>query len=93
MTELQEYDFQLIHKSGSSQKKVDTLSRRPDYGQGKDDNKDQTMLKEEWFRNLMTQEEEFWKEIEEAEEFTEEEVQEAIERSKEGWRQEGKVIL
>ena len=31
MTELQEYDFQLIHKPGSSQKKIDTLSHRPDY--------------------------------------------------------------
>jgi len=32
------------------------------------------MLKEEWFRNIKTQEGEFWKEIEEVEEFTEEEV-------------------
>ena len=51
------------------------------------------MLKEEWFRNLTIQEGEFWKEIEEAEEFTEEEVRGAIERSEEGWRREGKVIL
>jgi len=29
-TELQEYNFQLVHKPGSSQKKVDALSRRPD---------------------------------------------------------------
>jgi len=42
------------------------------------------VLKEEWFRNIMTQEGEFWKEIEEAEEFTEEEVQGAVERSEEG---------
>ena len=50
------------------------LSRRPDHSQGKDNNKDQTVLKEEWFRNLMIQKEEFWKEIEEAKEFIEEEV-------------------
>jgi len=93
MTELQEYDFQLIHKSSNSQKKVDALSRRPDHSQGKDDNEDQTVLKEEWFRNLTIQEGEFWKEIEEAEEFTEEEVRGAMERSEEGWRQKGKVIL
>ena len=51
------------------------------------------MLKEEWFRNLTIQEGEFWKEIEESEEFIEEEVQEAMERSEEGWKREGKVIL
>jgi len=74
MIKLQEYNFQLVHKPSNSQKKVDVLSRRLDHSQGKDNNKDQTVLKEEWFRNLMIQEGEFWKEIEEAEEFTEEEV-------------------
>ena len=82
-----------MHKPGSSQKKVDALSRRSDHSQGKSNNKDQTVLKEEWFRSLMTQKGEFWKEIEEAEEFVEEEVQGAIESSEEGWRKEGKVIL
>ena len=74
MTELQEYDFQLVHKSGNSQKKVDVLSRRLDHSQGKDDNEDQTILKGEQFRNLTIQEGKFWKEVEEAEEFTEEKV-------------------
>jgi len=92
MTELQEYDFQLVYKPGNSQKKVDTLSRRPDHSQRKDNNKDQTVLKEEWFRNLTIQEKEFWKEVEEAEEFTKE-VWEAIERSEEGWRWKERVIL
>ena len=32
------------------------------------------LLKKEWFRSLITQEEEFQKEIEKAKEFTEEEV-------------------
>ena len=32
------------------------------------------LLKKEWFRSLITQEEEFQKEIEEAKEFTEEKV-------------------
>ena len=84
MTKLQEYNLQLVHKPGNTQKKVDALSRRPDHNQGKDDNEDQTVLKKEWFRNLMIQEGEFWKEIEEAEEFMEEEVQGAMERSEEG---------
>ena len=69
------------------------MSRRPDHSQGKSDNEDQMMLKKEWFRNITTQEGEFWKEIEEAKEFAEEEVWEAITRSEEGWRREGKVIL
>ena len=86
MTELQEYDFQLIHKPGNSQKKVDVLSQRLDYAQGRDNNKDQTLLKEELFRSLVTQEEEFWKEIEEAEEFTEEEVRGVVEQQERGWR-------
>jgi len=51
------------------------------------------VLKKEWFRNIMTQEGEFWKEIEEAEEFVEEEVQGAVERSEEGWKRKEKVIL
>ena len=82
-----------MHKPSSSQKKVDALSRRPDHSQGKSDNEDQTVLKEEWFQSLMTQKGEFWKEIEEAEEFMEEEVRGAIERLEEEWRKEGKVIL
>ena len=82
-----------MHKPSSSQKKVDALSRRPDHSQGKSDNEDQTVLKEEWFQSLMTQKGEFWKEIEEAEEFMEEEVRGAIERLEEEWKKEGKVIL
>jgi len=74
MTELQEYDFQLVQKPGNSQKKVDALSRRPDHSQRKDDNEDQIVLKEEWSRNLMIQEGEIWKEVEEAEEFMKEEA-------------------
>jgi len=54
MTELQGYNFQLIHKPGSSQKKVDTLSHRLDHTQGKNDNKDQILVKGEWFRNIVT---------------------------------------
>ena len=51
------------------------------------------MLKEELFRSLVTQEEEFWKEIEEAEEFTEEEVRGVVEQQERGWRWEGKVVF
>jgi len=83
-TELQEYNFQLVHKPSSSQKKVDALSRRPDHSQGKSDNENQTVLKEEWFQSLTIQKGEFWEEIEEAEEFVKKEVRGAIERLEEG---------
>jgi len=55
------------------------LSQRPDHTQGKNDNEDQPLLKEELFRSLITQKEEFWKKIKEAEESTKEEVKEAVE--------------
>ena len=74
MTKSQEYDFQLIHKPDSFQKKVDALSYRLDHTQRKNNNENQTLLKEEWFRSIVTQESKFWKEIEEAEKFIEEEV-------------------
>ena len=93
MTELQRYNFQLIHKPGSSQKKVDTLSHRLDHTQGKNDNKDQILVKGEWFRNIVTQEDKFWKEVEEAEEFIEEEIREAVECEKEGQRRQRKVLF
>ena len=83
----------MIHKLGSSQKKVDILSYRPDHTQGKDDNTDQMLLKGEWFRSIITQESKFWREVEEAEEFIKEEVREAVEQQEEEWKREGKVLL
>jgi len=80
MTELQEYSFQLVYKPGNTQKNVDALSQRPDHAQGEEDNKNQTLLKEEVFRQLTTAEGEFWREIEKAEEFIEEEIKEVVER-------------
>ena len=59
MTKLQEYDFQLVYKPSNSQKKVDALFQRPNYIQGKDDNENQTLLKEKWFRSVITQEGKF----------------------------------
>ena len=93
MTELQEYNFQLIHKLSSSQKKVDALSQRPDHTQGKDNNADQILLKGEWSRSIKTQEGKFWKKIEEVEEFIEEEVREAMEQQEKGWRRKKKALL
>ena len=92
MTELQKYNFQLINKLGSSQEKVNTLSHRLDYTQGKDNNKNQTLLKGEQFKNIVTQENKFWKEVEEIEEFIEE-VRGAVECEEKGQRQERKVLF
>lgn len=48
-SELQSYDFHLIHKPGNQMTKPDILSRRADFERGKKDNSDIVMLKPEWF--------------------------------------------
>jgi len=48
-----------VYKPSNSQKKVDALFQRPNYIQGKDDNENQTLLKEKWFRSVITQEGKF----------------------------------
>lgn len=93
MTELQEYNFQFIHKPSSSQKKIDALSYKLDHTQDKDDNKDQTLLKGEQFRNIITQKNKFWKKVEKAKGFMKEEVQRAVEQEKEDQKQKKKVLF
>ena len=50
--DLQEYNFTIKHQLGKSNTKADLLSRRADYPQGKDDNRDIILLKQEHFRNI-----------------------------------------
>ena len=47
--ELSKYDLEIHHIKGTSNGKADTLLRRPDYNQGKDDNKDITVLPDHLF--------------------------------------------
>ena len=47
--ELSEYDLEIHHIKGTSNGRADTLSRRPDYDQGEDDNKDITVLPDHLF--------------------------------------------
>ena len=49
LTELQEYDFKLLHKPGSQMTKADLLSRRADHTRGENDNANVTLLKPELF--------------------------------------------
>ena len=42
------------HKPGKMNIKADILSRRADHNRGEDDNKDVTVLKDEWFRRIET---------------------------------------
>ena len=42
--ELSEYDIEIHHIKGMSNGWADALSRRPDYDQGENDNKDVTVL-------------------------------------------------
>ena len=55
MLTLQEYDFELVHKLGNSMKKVDLLSRRTDYDDGKPLIKEATLLPQAWFRPMAHQ--------------------------------------
>ena len=55
MLTLQEYDFKLVHKPGNSMKKVDLLSRRTDYNNGKPLIKEATLLPQAWFRPMAHQ--------------------------------------
>ena len=52
--ELGEYNFTMHHKPGKTNIKADILSRRADHNRGEDDNKDVTVLKDEWFRRIET---------------------------------------
>ena len=47
--ELSEYDLEIHHIKGTSNGRADALSRRPDYDQGEDDNKDMTVLPDHLF--------------------------------------------
>ena len=49
-----EYDFELIHISGKKNGRADTLSRRPDYDQGDNDNKNLTVLPPKFFSKVYT---------------------------------------
>ena len=47
--ELSEYNLEIHHIKGTFNGRADTLSRRPDYDQGEDDNKDITILPDHLF--------------------------------------------
>ena len=46
---LSEYDLEIHHINGTSNGHADALSRRPDYDQGEDDNKDVVVLPDHLF--------------------------------------------
>jgi len=47
--ELSEYDFEIRHIAGKMNGRADALSRRPDYDQGEDDNRDVVVLPDKLF--------------------------------------------
>ncbi|KAJ3559362.1 hypothetical protein NM688_g396 [Phlebia brevispora] len=51
-TELQEYDFKLIHKPGSSMGHSDPMSRRPDHARGMTDDPAEVLLRPHWFAKI-----------------------------------------
>ncbi len=48
-----DYDFQLVHISGKKNGRMDALSRRPDYDQGEDDNKQLVVLPPKFFSQVL----------------------------------------
>ena len=55
--ELEEYNIKLQHVPGKNNRRADALSRRPDYDQGTEDNRDVTVLPDKLFlRTLASQE-------------------------------------
>ena len=84
--ELGEYNFTMHHKPRKMNIKADILSRRADHNRGEDDNKDVTILKDEWFRRI----EIVWKEeiTEEARREAEQLVKKLAPELKEKKRQE-----
>jgi hypothetical protein len=52
LADLVDYQFKLIHKLGASNK-ADHLFRRPDYDEGKEDNKDMQVLPDKLFINAV----------------------------------------
>ena len=49
VSEMQDYQFVLVHKPGSQNGKADFLSRRADHDRGVEDNLNVTLLKPEFF--------------------------------------------
>jgi len=47
--ELSKYDFEICHIAGKMNGRADALSRRPDYDQGEDDNRDVVVLLDRLF--------------------------------------------
>jgi hypothetical protein len=50
---LSEYNFEIRHIKGVTNRRADALSHRPDYNQGKEDNQNVTVLPEEIFARAL----------------------------------------
>jgi hypothetical protein len=50
---LSEYNFEICHIKGTSNRRADALSCRPDYDQGQNDNQNVTILPEQVFARAM----------------------------------------
>ena len=93
-SEIQDYNFDLIHKLESTIRKVDTLSRQPDFNQGRLNNKEKTIFKIRPIQLYkVDKEDKRQKELEDIEKCIEKEVKRMVKSKEKEWRKEGKVIF
>ena len=93
-SEIQDYNFDLIYKLESTIRKVDTLSKQPDFNQGRLDNKEKTIFKIRPIQLYkVDKEDKQQKELEDIEEYIEKEVKRMVKSKEKEQRKEGKVIF
>ena len=96
--ELVDYDFNLRHCSGQSNKKADLLSRQKDHQEGVgEDNTGVMMLKQKFFRALETKEEnadvELMDKIWKSRWKVEDKVKEKVQKKERDWEEENGIIM
>lgn len=96
LTELAEYDMELLHKPGSQMGKANALSRVKGLEKGENDNKDVTLLKSEFFIQTMEIEapkDEIIDTIQKCKNNRDIYVQRTLDQKLDGWRKDNDLIL
>ena len=95
-TELQDFDFTLVHKKGKQMGKADLLSRRADLDGGEKHNENVTVLKSEWFNRVIaieTLDSDFVQRIKQSLNNKDQSVVKALNDKDPSWREEDGLLL